>query len=104
MLPIDCRPPASNTPISSSRGDLGVGSSGLTGATTRLPQIGSSVSELVTVVGVVPQVTCPPTLSPTATGPNRYMWKALTVREPSGLTICSLNTTLNTSPTLVITP
>lgn len=39
---------------------------------------------------VSPQTDCPTIISPTAMGPSRNMWAALTVREPSGFLICSL--------------
>jgi len=41
---------------------------------------------------VTPQTTWPMIRSPVAKGPSRYWWAALTVIEPSALTICSLKT------------
>src|SRR3954452_15628261 len=101
---MDLRPPVSNTPISSASGLFGVWSCGLTRSTTGAPQLGGAVSFGWDDTGVMPQVAWPLTISPTATGPNRYMWTALTVSEPSGLGICSLNTTVNVSPTLETMP
>ena len=104
MLVIDWRPRASNTPSSSVRGTIGVGSVGLLGSTTGVPQVGARVSASASGDGVVPQVAEPLTMSPTAKGPNMYMCTALTVSEPSEFTICSLYTTVKTSPTSVMTP
>src|SRR4051794_32902190 len=90
--------------MSSVRGSFGVGSSGPTGSTTTVPQLGARVSAAVADAGTTPQLTWPRTTSPIAVGPKRYMWTALTVSDPSGFTICWLNTTVKTSPTLVMTP
>jgi len=63
---------------------------------------------VVVVVGptpeVTPQVTWPTYRSPMAVGPMRCSWRAVTVSEPSGFTVCSLKMKSKLSPTFWISP
>jgi hypothetical protein len=59
------------------------------------------VVELVDeATAVTPQVTWPMKTSPTAVGPRSRSCRAVTVIEPSGLTVCSLKMNWKVSPTV----
>jgi hypothetical protein len=60
--------------------------------------------DVVVPVPVTPQVTWPTYRSPMAVGPMRCSWRAVTVMDPSGFSVCSLKMKSKLSPTFWISP